>query len=54
MYSATAPEGSRQAAFHPVIGVPRFEVFNIDNNPALLPGSARTSVPPSGVARMQL
>ena len=42
-------------AFHPVLGVPSFAVFNLSNNPNMLLAAARwVWVPPNGVARMAL
>ncbi len=55
MYLRDGAGGVATTAFHPVIGVPAFAVFNIDNNPGLFLATARwVFVPPSGVARMQL
>ncbi len=55
MYLRDGAGGLATAAFHPVIGVPAFAVFNVDNNPGQFIGAARwVFVPPSGAARMQL
>lgn len=55
MYLRTGAAGAAAGAFHAVLGVPSFAIFNTDNNPSLALGAARwVFAPPNGAARMGL
>jgi hypothetical protein len=55
MYLRNGNNGVATGAFHAVVGVPSFAVFNLSNNPSMLLGSARwVWVPPNGAARLAL
>lgn len=61
MYIRDGSSGAATGAFHAVVGVPYFLVFNTSNNPGMVynpllpfPGARVVYVPPNGVARMGL
>jgi prepilin-type N-terminal cleavage/methylation domain-containing protein len=55
MYLRNGAAGAPGGAFHPVVGVPTFAVFNTNTNVGQNIATARwVFVPPSGAARMQL
>jgi type IV fimbrial biogenesis protein FimT len=54
MYGRVGPAGGVGGAFAPVLGVPRFAVFNLSTNPTSDPAGARwVYVLPNGVARLR-
>jgi type IV fimbrial biogenesis protein FimT len=56
MYLRTGAGGMANTAFHAVLGVPAFAVFNLQNNPGMLLNINTRWVyaPPNGAARMGL
>jgi hypothetical protein len=55
MYLRDGSNGLATGAFHAVVGVPSFAVFNVSTNPNMLLGNARwVWVPPNGTARLAL
>lgn len=55
MYLRVGTAGNVTGAFSPVMGVPNFAVFNLDQNPGKALGAARwVYLLPNGTARMQL